>query len=88
MTATLLGWVATGYLLTMGMFLVPIGRLADIWDGEGFFGGCLSLYPFFLPHSPLQLGRLTDRLPRPSGHWSRHGFWHLAGYPYLCFLCR
>jgi EmrB/QacA subfamily drug resistance transporter len=44
MTAALLGWVATGYLLTMGMFLVPIGRLADILGRRRFFLGGVFLY--------------------------------------------
>ncbi len=30
MDAVLLGWVATAYLLTTAMFLLPFGRLADI----------------------------------------------------------
>jgi EmrB/QacA subfamily drug resistance transporter len=37
MNAALLGWVATSYLLAMGMFLVPIGRLADIMGQKKFF---------------------------------------------------
>ena len=44
MNAALLGWVATGYLLTMGMFLVPIGRLADILGRKKFFLGGVFLF--------------------------------------------
>jgi EmrB/QacA subfamily drug resistance transporter len=44
MNAVLLGWVATGYLLAMGMFLVPLGRLADILGRKKFFLGGVILY--------------------------------------------
>jgi MFS family permease len=31
MNAVLLIWVTTSYLLTVGIFLVPFGRIADIY---------------------------------------------------------
>jgi EmrB/QacA subfamily drug resistance transporter len=37
MDAVLLGWVATAYLLSAAMFLVPIGRLADIHGRKKVF---------------------------------------------------
>jgi EmrB/QacA subfamily drug resistance transporter len=37
MDAVLLGWVATSYLLTAAMFLVPFGRIADIHGRKRIF---------------------------------------------------
>jgi len=37
MDAILLGWVATAYLLAAAMFLVPIGRIADIYGRKRIF---------------------------------------------------
>ena len=37
MDAILLGWVATSYLLTTAIFLVPFGRLADIYGRKRIF---------------------------------------------------
>jgi EmrB/QacA subfamily drug resistance transporter len=37
MDAVLLGWVATSYLLAAAMFIVPFGRLADIYGRKKIF---------------------------------------------------
>jgi EmrB/QacA subfamily drug resistance transporter len=37
MSAVLLGWVATSYLLAAAMFIVPFGRLADIYGRKKIF---------------------------------------------------
>jgi EmrB/QacA subfamily drug resistance transporter len=37
MNAILLGWVSTAYLLAAAMFLVPIGRIADIYGRKKVF---------------------------------------------------
>lgn len=37
MDAILLGWVATAYILASAMFLVPIGRIADIYGRKKIF---------------------------------------------------
>ncbi|MHA1711043.1 MAG: MFS transporter, partial [Candidatus Freyarchaeota archaeon] len=37
MDAVLLGWVATSYLLATAMFLVPFGRIADIYGMKRLF---------------------------------------------------
>jgi len=37
MDAILLGWVATAYILAAAMFLVPIGRIADIYGRKKIF---------------------------------------------------
>ena len=37
MDAVLLGWVATAYLITGAMFLVPFGRIADIYGRKKVF---------------------------------------------------
>lgn len=44
MSAVLLGWVATGYLLTAAMFLVPFGRIADIKGRKKIFTYGIALY--------------------------------------------
>ncbi|KPK99521.1 MAG: MFS transporter [candidate division Zixibacteria bacterium SM23_73_2] len=37
MNAVLLGWIATSYLLAAAMFLVPFGRIADIYGRKRIF---------------------------------------------------
>ncbi|HNT73330.1 MAG TPA: MFS transporter, partial [Methanothrix sp.] len=37
MDAVLLGWVVTSHLLAMAVFMVPLGRAADIWGRKRFF---------------------------------------------------
>ena len=37
MTAVMLSWVATSYLLAAAAFLVPLGRVADIWGRKRVF---------------------------------------------------
>lgn len=39
-----LGWVAMAYLLTAAMFLVPIGKLSDIYGRRRMFGGGILIY--------------------------------------------
>jgi len=42
--AVLLGWVASAYLLAAAMFLVPFGRVADIWGRKKVFTYGVSLF--------------------------------------------
>jgi EmrB/QacA subfamily drug resistance transporter len=44
MDAVLLGWIATSYLLSAAVFLVPFGRLADIYGMKKIFISGLALY--------------------------------------------
>ena len=44
MDAVLLGWVATAYLITGAMFLVPFGRIADIYGRKKVFTYGIVLY--------------------------------------------
>ncbi|MGQ9632218.1 MAG: MFS transporter [bacterium] len=44
MDAVLLGWVATSYLLAAAMFLVPFGRLADIYGRKMIFAWGILVY--------------------------------------------
>jgi EmrB/QacA subfamily drug resistance transporter len=44
MDAVLLGWIATSYLLSAAVFLVPFGRLADIYGMKKIFASGLALY--------------------------------------------
>lgn len=46
MDAVLLGWVATSYLLAAAMFLVPFGRVADIYGRKKVFIYGISIYTF------------------------------------------
>ncbi len=46
MNAVLLGWVATSYLLTAAMFLIPFGKIADIYGRKKIFIYGISLYMF------------------------------------------
>ena len=42
--AVLLGWVATSYMLAAAMFLVPFGRIADIWGRKKVFAYGTAIY--------------------------------------------
>jgi len=44
MDAILLSWVPTSFLLAAAMFLVPIGRLADIYGRKRFFALGMSVF--------------------------------------------
>jgi EmrB/QacA subfamily drug resistance transporter len=44
MDAILLGWVATSYLLAAAMFIVPFGRISDIYGRKRFFTYGMSIY--------------------------------------------
>ncbi|MBI2847733.1 MAG: MFS transporter, partial [Chloroflexi bacterium] len=44
MNAVLLSWVATSFLLAAAMFLVPFGRLADIYGRKKIFTWGIALY--------------------------------------------
>ncbi len=44
MKAVHLGWVATSYLLTAAMVLVPVGKLADIYGRKKIYFGGMLIY--------------------------------------------
>jgi len=44
MDAILLGWVATSYLLSSAMFLLPFGRAADIYGRKKVFAFGIAIY--------------------------------------------
>ncbi|MDZ7292541.1 MAG: MFS transporter [candidate division KSB1 bacterium] len=44
MDAVLLSWVSTAFLLAAAMFLVPFGRLADIYGRKKIFGHGVAIY--------------------------------------------
>lgn len=44
MDAVSMGWVATAYLLASAVFLVPFGRIADIYGRKKIFTAGLSVF--------------------------------------------
>jgi EmrB/QacA subfamily drug resistance transporter len=62
MDAILLGWIATSYLLSAAVFMVPFGKIADIYGMKKvFFIGLFiftasSLVAFFAPTSAILIG--------------------------------
>ncbi len=44
MDAVMLSWVATGFLLAAAVFLLPLGRLADIHGRKKVFGSGMAIY--------------------------------------------
>lgn len=44
LSALLLGWVPTSYLLAAAMFLVPFGRIADIYGRKRIFSWGIGIY--------------------------------------------
>src|SRR5512136_886949 len=60
MDAVSLGWVATAYLLASAMFLVPFGRIADIYGRKKIFTlglliFTLASFSMVLTRSPMML---------------------------------
>jgi len=47
MDAVLLGWVVTAHLLAMAVFMVPLGRAADIWGRKRFFTLGMATFTIF-----------------------------------------
>jgi EmrB/QacA subfamily drug resistance transporter len=47
MDAVLLGWVVTAHLLAMAVFMVPLGRAADIWGRKKFFTLGMATFTVF-----------------------------------------
>lgn len=47
MDAVLLGWVATAYLLALAIFMVPLGRAADIYGRKKFFVWGMVVFTVF-----------------------------------------
>ncbi|MFH1001144.1 MAG: MFS transporter [Bacteroidota bacterium] len=45
-TAMAISWVATAYLLTVAIFLIPFGRLADIYGRKRIFLSGIILFAF------------------------------------------
>jgi EmrB/QacA subfamily drug resistance transporter len=62
MDAILLGWIATSYLLSAAVFMVPFGKIADIYGMKKvFFIGLFiftasSLVAYFAPSSTILIG--------------------------------
>lgn len=62
MDAILLGWIATSYLLSAAVFMVPFGKIADIYGMKKVFLTGLfiftasSLVAFFAPSSTILIG--------------------------------
>lgn len=54
--AILLGWVATSYLLSSAIFLVPFGRLADIYGRKKVFLGGMVIFTIASLMSSLATG--------------------------------
>lgn len=46
MNAILIAWVATAYLLSASVFLVPMGRIADIWGRKKVFLTGITVFTF------------------------------------------
>jgi EmrB/QacA subfamily drug resistance transporter len=70
MDAILLSWVSTGYLLSAAMFLVPFGRIADIYGRKKIFSYGIMLFTlstFFLGISVSPLMLLSFRILQGIG---------------------
>lgn len=70
MNAILLGWVATSYLLTAAIFLIPFGRLADIHGRKRIFTygiAILAVASVLLAMSPSALILISFRVLQAIG---------------------
>jgi len=70
MNAVEMGWVATSYLLASAMFLLPFGRLADIYGRKKvFLSGTviLTLSCLFAPYSPSTIVLIIVRMIQGFG---------------------
>ena len=70
MDAVSLSWVSTAYLLASAVFLVPFGRLADIYGRKKIFAIGLSIFTFSslaLVFSPTSLSLIMLRFAQGAG---------------------
>lgn len=70
MSAVLMSWVPTSYILSAAMFLVPFGRLADIHGRKRVFGagmGIVTLSSLLLAFSPSALVLIVLRVAQGFG---------------------
>jgi EmrB/QacA subfamily drug resistance transporter len=70
MSAVLLSWVPTSYILSAAMFLVPFGRLADIHGRKRFFAygmWIFTLSSLFAAFSPSVMVLITFRVLQGIG---------------------
>lgn len=70
MDAVLLSWVATSYLLAAAMFLVPFGRLADIYGRKRIFSYGMMIFAassLFAALAPGALWLITARVIQGLG---------------------
>ncbi len=65
MTAISLGWVSTAYLLASAMFLVPFGRIADIYGRKKIFISGDHILPEITPN----IGVHPQALDNPLGKY-------------------
>jgi EmrB/QacA subfamily drug resistance transporter len=70
MDAVSLSWVSTAYLLASAIFLVPFGRIADIWGRKKIFTLGLAIFTiasFSLVFSPSSLSVILLRFVQGAG---------------------
>ncbi len=70
MDAILLGWVATSYLLTASMFLLPFGRIADIYGRKKIFTYGILIFAvtsFLSAIAPTAIWLITFRILQGIG---------------------
>ena len=84
MDAIQMGWVSTAYLLASAVFLVPFGRIADIYGRKKVFAAGLSIFTaasFLMLFAPSALTVILLRILQGFG--SAMNLRHCGGHPYL-----
>ena len=88
-TAIELGWIASSFILSSVIFLLPFGRLADIVGRKKIFTSGISL--FTLSTSLIIFSWNIESLivfQRIPGYFSSADLWHQSGYPDFSFRHR
>jgi EmrB/QacA subfamily drug resistance transporter len=70
MDAILMGWVSTAYLLASAVFLVPFGRIADIYGRKKVFAAGLAIFTlasFLMVFAPSSLAVILLRVLQGFG---------------------
>jgi MFS family permease len=68
-TATDLQWVISVYMLTLGAFMVPAGRIGDIFGRRRALLAGIALFGLSSVLCAGAVGDTRHRLPRPAGTW-------------------
>jgi MFS family permease len=89
MDAIALSWVATAYLLTAAIFLIPLGKIADIYGGKQIYLYGIALFSFVsLAMTMVPSTEIVDWNSSHTGYRKCHDLRNQRCYCDFCFPLR